>query len=101
MATADIVALVVRGVLGAIPVAGPILSEIATVAIPNQRMDCFAQFVVEFEKRVQLLERDRLRDRMKQPEVIDLLQDGFALAERALAFERNEHIANLFASEIL
>ena len=44
---ADLAAITARASLGAIPVAGSFLAEIAGTLIPNQRIDRIAKFVNE------------------------------------------------------
>ena len=89
-----------KGVVGAAPYAGAILAEVVGQIIPNQRIDRIAAFVRLLDERVQHIEKDRLEDRFRQPEVVDVLEDAFTQAARATTHDRLEHIANVVANGI-
>jgi len=89
-----------KGLLGAIPYIGPIVAEVVSTLIPNQRLDRIQRFLEKLEERVKELDRERIEKEFRKPEFIDLLEDGFYQAARALSEERLEYIANLVANGI-
>jgi len=96
----DALVVFVRGVLGPIPVLGSLMAEIVGAIIPNQRVDRIARVVVVLAEKVAGLEQERVEERLKTPEGVDLLEDGFHQAARALSDERLEYIANILRSGI-
>ncbi len=94
----DMLASLTKGVLGAVPVIGPIAAEIVGVVIPEQRLDRIKRFLVELEKRVKDVEQQELRAKCSKEEFVDLLEDGFWQAARALSKDRLEHIASIIAN---
>jgi hypothetical protein len=97
----DYAALIAKGTVGAIPVIGGLVAEIVGTLIPNQRMDRIARFLEKLEARVGNLESDRLKARLMQSEGIDLLEDTFLQASRALSDERLGYLSALLGSSIL
>jgi hypothetical protein len=76
----DVAAAVVRGIVGAAPFVGPLLSEAITATIPNQKIDRVIAFAKELDDRVRYLESDTVKLRMKEEEFTDLLEDGLIQA---------------------
>lgn len=89
-----------KGVLGPIPFIGPMLAEILTSVIPNQRIDRIEQFAIALADKVKDIEQVRLELEFAKPEFVDLLEDGMHQASRALSKERLEYIASLLKSSI-
>ncbi|MHB1000825.1 MAG: hypothetical protein ACYC27_16410 [Armatimonadota bacterium] len=100
MTSADFAAATARAMLGAIPFVGPLVSEIVTTIIPGQRMDRIQDFLERLAERVKDVEAEVLQERMKTAECVDLLEDCFAGAVRALSEDRLEYLANLYATGI-
>ena len=48
----DHLTALVRGAVGTVPMFGPLLAEVITVTIPNQRIDRVAKFSEELERRL-------------------------------------------------
>lgn len=90
---ADRIAALTRGVVGAVPYIGPIVSELVTQVIPNQRLERIEAYITELDKRVKKAERDKL----VHPRKVDLFEDGAFQAIRSLSEERTEYIANVVA----
>lgn len=89
-----------NGVLGAIPIAGPLVAEVVKNVIPNQRIDRISKFVKCLDERVAGCEKQLLENTFKDPYFIDLLEDGFWNAARALSEERISYIASVVANGI-
>lgn len=79
--------------LSLIPVIGPLVGELISVIIPNQKTERIVTFIEVLEKKLVNLE-DKFRDKIRTPEYADLLEDGMRQASRALTRERIEYIAN-------
>ncbi len=84
-----------KGVLGACPVAGPLLAEVIGSLIPNQRIDRIAAFTRHLDDRLKDVTGERFEERMRQPEMIDLLEAGFFVAAKSLSEAKIEHAAEV------
>lgn len=95
----DYIAMVGKGLSGAIPVVGPMVAELLGVFIPNQRADRFEKMLVTLEAKVNELGIDRLilGQRFTRPEYRDIFEEGATQAVRAFSKERIHHIANILA----
>ena len=97
---ADVAVALARSALGIIPVVGPIAAEIVGAIIPGQRVDRIQRFLEKLAQRVDGIEETMIRDKMSQPESIDLLEDCLQGASRALSDNRLQYLANLYATGI-
>lgn len=87
-----------KGAIGSIPFVGPLAAEVVGVLIPNQRLDRLERFLEKLEAQVgQFDDRDAVVNRFRDPQFVDLLEDGFYQAARSLSDERLEYIASLVA----
>ena len=91
----DIIAILTKGGLGAIPYLGPIAAEIIGNLIPNQRIDRIFSLLKTLESKIDEEEKSKVEKRMLEEKSIDLMEDGFMQAARALSEERIEYIASL------
>lgn len=96
----DRVATALRGTLGAIPYLGPIAAEIIGNLIPNQRIDRIASLLKALESKIDPEEKSKIEARMLEEKSIDLMEDGFLQAARALSEDRIEHIASLLKNSL-
>jgi hypothetical protein len=96
----DYVVIAAKCALGAIPVFGSLLAELAGNYIPNQRIDRITKFALLLEKRLDEVERNVFADRIKTPAGADLLEEGMRQAASSLSDDRREYIANLIANGI-
>ena len=92
---ADVTAIVGKGLVGAIPFVGPLAAEIVGSIIPNQRIDRLESLVRLLEAKIQDIEKEKVKQRIVSPEYVDLMEDGFWQAARALSEERKDYIASL------
>jgi hypothetical protein len=95
---ADRATSIARSVFGAAPVVGPLLSEVISELIPNQRIDRLAEFVEVLNAKVEALGQERVAEELSDEEFVDLLEDGFQHAARAISTERKQYIASVIAS---
>ena len=93
----DIAVMLSKGALGAIPIVGPLVAEVVGTLLPNQRLDRIERFLEKLEEYVREFDREKVEEQFRKPEFIDLLEDGFYQAARALNEERLEYIATLVA----
>lgn len=96
----DRVASVTRGIVGAAPIVGPLVAEVVTELIPNQRIDRLTEFVQILNAKVEELEQEKLSAEFQDEEFIDLLEDGFHCATRAISRESKEYIASVIANSL-
>lgn len=93
----DMLAAAIKGVTGAIPIAGPMLAEIVGSIIPNQRLDRIATFSQELERRLTSVEVEIFKDNRL---AIDLFEDAAIVASRALTEVRNKYVVAFMKSSI-
>ncbi len=86
---------VTKGILGAIPFAGSLLAELVANVIPNQRVDRLAKFVEVLNAKLSQLDQAALRTRLTDPHGVDLVEEGFYQAIRAVSEERKRQIADV------
>ena len=98
--TTDRITSLAKGVIGAAPVVGPLAAEIIGNIIPNQRADRIVRFVQKLDDRLKHLEQEVLRQRTTDPQFVDIMEDAFFQAARAVSDERLDHIANVVANGI-
>jgi hypothetical protein len=89
-----------KSVLGAVPFAGPLLSELAGNLIPNQLIDRLTKYVKELEERLSNIDRNKIEKVLNDEDGIDLLEEGFVQASRSLTDDRRKYIANIIANGI-
>ncbi len=87
---------VAKGVIGALPILGPMCAEIIGSVIPQQRLDRIADVLKRLEERLGEIEQQRLQSSLAtDPEAVDLLEEGMVQATRAVSDERRDQIAVL------
>ena len=94
----DYLAGLLRGAVGPVPVFGPLLAEVITVTIPEQRIDRIVKFSEQLELRLTTVEKHLLESNLKNDEFTDLLEEGIRQAARSLSDERRSYIATLVAN---
>lgn len=96
----DIAAFIGKVSLGAIPYVGPLAGEIISNLIPNQRFDRIASLLKALESKIDETKKAKVEKRMLEEKSIDLMEDGFIQAARALSEERIEYIASLLKNSL-
>ena len=96
----DTIVAAARGTLGAIPYVGPLIAEIVGTIIPNQRMDRLSRLVETLGQKVADLDHALVEERLKARDGVDLLEDGFHQAARAVSDERIEYITDILRAGI-
>lgn len=100
MEKTDLAVSLSKGILGAVPIVGPLMAEIVGHVIPNQRLDRLEKFLKILEAKAENVEERKLKERFKEEEFVDLLEDGMLHASRALSDERKEYIASIIEAGI-
>lgn len=96
----DIVTIIGKGLLGAIPFVGPLAAEIVGAVIPNQRIDRIESLLKLLESKIPKEDRAKVVQNIYSPESIDLIEDGFIQASRSLSEDRKEYIASLLKNSL-
>ena len=96
----DIAAALARAIIGAAPAIGPLMAEVITNQIPNQKLERVVRFMVVLEDRLGYVEKDVLNQKFLTEEFGDLLEDALPQAARALTEERRQYIANLLTRSL-
>ena len=96
----DITTIIGKGLLGAIPFVGPLAAEIVGAVIPNQRIDRIESLLRFLESKIPEEDRRKVKEKIISPESVDLIEDGFVQASRALSEERKEYIASLLKNSL-
>ena len=96
----DVATIIGKGLLGAIPFVGPLAAEIVGAVIPNQRIDRIELLLKLLESKIQEEDRLKVKERIISPESVDLIEDGFIQASRALSEDRKEYIASLLKNSL-
>jgi len=91
----DALAVSAKALASLVPFVGPLLSEVVSAIIPNQRLDRISCFLTELEKRVGFLESNFKDNKY----AIDLFEDAIKQAARTLTKERNDFLA-IFISNL-
>ena len=63
--------------------------------IPDQRIDRLSKYIIELERKLSDLSAERIRELLKDDECIDLFEEGFVQASRAITDERRTQIASV------
>ncbi len=97
--SADYVATALRAVTGSVPIVGPLLSELAGVVVPKQRLERIAKFAEVLDRRLRALEAaDGITDRLGNEHFADLLEEGVRQAARSLSDDRLQYLAALIVN---
>lgn len=96
----DLLVSTARSIVGVVPFAGPLLSELVGTLIPNQRIDRLSKYVRDLDKKLSKFERAYLENEIKNEECSDLFEEEFRQASRALTDERREYIASIIQNSL-
>lgn len=96
----NIAAIATKGILGGIPYFGPLISEIVFAIIPDRRIQRIETVLKYLVSKIPEIDRPQVEQRIKSPESVDLLEDGFIQASRALSEERKDYIASLIKNSL-
>ncbi len=97
---ADYIAGTLKGLAGAVPIAGSALSELITHIIPGQREDRLEKYLHYLAARLDDLSKEVLNRSLNTPEDIYLFEEGAFQAVRALSDDRIERISEVVSQGI-
>jgi hypothetical protein len=89
-----------KGIVGAIPFVGALAAEVIGTIIPNQRLERIERLLTLLDAKLNELPRPHIEARFREPEFVDLLEDGMQQASRALDSERIAYIAALLKNSL-
>lgn len=95
-----VMTMTVKGVLGMIPGVGSLLAEMAGQLIPQQRVERLEVYARHLSARLNEMDEHLLREKLEDPERVDLFEEGALQSVRALSPERQDYIANIVARGI-
>lgn len=96
----DWAAIAARAGLGAVPLAGSFLAEIAKALIPNQRIDRIAKYVTELNDQLEKIPEEVIERLRNNEQFIDLVEESFIRVARANSEERRKYILNIVQNGI-
>lgn len=85
----------IRATVGLVPLVGGALVELITRQIPNQRTERVVAYLRQLDVRMHALEADVRTEALRNPEKIDLIEEGAFQSARATSEERINRIATL------
>jgi hypothetical protein len=86
-----------KGLISGIPVIGGVVSEIIGQMIPDQRIDRLESYVTHLGEELSRIGATDAHEKIKEPENVDLFEDGAFASARAMSDERRLRIARLVA----
>lgn len=96
----DLVLPYLKAAIGYIPYVGPLVAELVGNLIPNQREDRLIKYAQKFEERLSKIPIEKINALFENENFIDLIEEGFVQASRAISDERREYIANIVTNGI-
>jgi len=96
----DYVVSAAKVALGAVPLVGPLLTELAGTVIPKQRLDRLVDYSRKLEMKIGSVDQDILRSKLHDENFTDLLEETVRQAAQAVTDERREYLASLLASGV-
>ncbi len=96
----DLLVSAAKSAVGIVPIAGSLLSELVGILIPNQRIDRLTKYVKVLDERISIISTEKINNLKNNDDFIDLVEEGFVQASRAITDERRQYIALLVSNGI-
>ena len=96
----DIAVILGKTAVGSIPTVGPLVAEIIGNLIPDFRFKRIFSLLEVLESKIDPAEKAKVEAKMLEEKSIDLMEDGFLQAARALSEERIDYIASLLKNSL-
>jgi len=96
----DFIASAAKSVLGIVPIAGSLLSELVGNIIPNQRIDRLTKYVKELDEKLSKIPIEKITPLLYNEDFVDLIEEGFVQASRAITEERRKYITSIVTNGI-
>lgn len=84
-----------KGALGAIPLVGSLIAEMVGTLVPRQRMDRIEDYLNKLAESIKVANEELLKQKLNDPDIVDLIEEGGFQSARAISEERRQHIAKL------
>lgn len=97
----DLLVAAAKSVVGIVPIAGSLLSEIVGNIIPNQRIDRLSKYINMLDSKLSTIPNERVSILLSNEEFVDFIEEGFVQASRATSDERREYISSLVKNGII
>lgn len=95
-----VMTVAIKGALGMIPGLGGLFAEVTGQLIPQQRGERLEVYVRRLNARLDAVDERLLKANLKDPERVDLFEEGAHQSIRALSPERQDYIATIVANGI-
>ena len=96
----DVIASILKSVAGVVPYAGNALSELVSYIIPNQRVDRIEKYIKVLAAKISEIDEQKLSSALQNEECIDLFEESFLHAARAISDERRSYISEIIKNGI-
>jgi hypothetical protein len=96
--TRDHLVSVLKGALGEIPLGGSLLAELASVIVPQQRIDRLVDFVRHLDARIASVDQEAAWAKLADENFADLFEETALEAVRAVTEKRREYLAATLAA---
>ncbi|MGV0847984.1 hypothetical protein ACTS9T_15580 [Empedobacter falsenii] len=96
----DLLVSAAKSAVGVVPIAGSLLSELVGNLIPNQRIDRLSKYVKELDDRISKIPTEKINSLLNNDDFIDLIEEGFVQASRAITDKRRQYIASIVSTGI-
>lgn len=96
----DYLASAIKSLVGAVPFAGSLLSEIVGTVIPNQRIDRIAKFTYALQRELERLDEEVVRAKLADENFTELVEEGLRQAVRSTTEDRRTYIASILGASL-
>ncbi len=96
----DLIASAAKSILGIVPFAGSLLNELVCNIIPNQRIDRLTKYVKILDEKLSKIPTEKIITLSDNEDFVDLIEEGFVQASRAISDERRQYISSIVANGI-
>ncbi len=97
----DVLVSAFKSVVGNVPIAGSLLSEIVSSIIPNQRIDRLTKYIEILEHKFARIPNERVSNLLNNNDFVDFIEESFVQASRAISDERRDYISFLVTNGII
>lgn len=96
----DMLVATTKSIFGIAPFVGPMIQEIISALIPNQRIDRLSKYILELEQRLVKFGKESIENKLADEYFIDLVEESLIQASRALSDERIKCISSLIENSL-
>lgn len=96
----DLLVAATKSVVGVAPFVGPMIQELISTLIPNQRIDRLSKYVLELEQKFVKFDKEIVENKLTDENFTDLIEESLIQASRALSNERIKYISSLIENSL-